>query len=107
MLEVSQRDNTNLKACEEKSVVIMNTHCLRVNTIAELVFDMMLQSELEVTGRSIDPILNMITGVSHADKAHIRGPRGMTLQPDAARRKSDEDSAVVVQGGSGMISARS
>ena len=35
MLEDSQRDNTDLKAraCEEKSVVI-NTHCLHVDTIA-------------------------------------------------------------------------
>ena len=93
MLEDSQRDNTDLKACacEEQSVVIMNTPDQNVNVITELVFDMMLHSELEVTGRSIDSILNMITD--------------MTPQPDAARRKSDEDSAAV-QRGSAMISAR-
>ena len=56
MLKDSQRDNTDVKAraCEEKSVVIMNTNCLHVNTIAKFVFDMMLHSELEVTGRSFD-----------------------------------------------------
>ena len=104
----SQRDNTNLKACacEEKSVVIMNTPDQNVNVIAELVFDMMLHSELEVTGRSIDSILNMITHASQADTAHIREPRCMTLQPNAARRKSDEDSAVAVQKGPAMISAK-
>ena len=73
MLEDSQRVNTDLKAraCEEKSVVILNTCCLHVNTIAELVFDMMLHTELEVTGRSIDSILNMITDASQGDTAHI------------------------------------
>ena len=85
----------------------MNTHCQNANAVAELVFDMMLQSELEVTGRSIDSILNMITYASQADTAHIREPRCMTPQPDVARRKSDEDSAVTVQRGSAMISARS
>ena len=51
MLEDSQRDNTDLKACacEEKSVVIMNTPCQNVNASAALVFDMMLNSEFEVT----------------------------------------------------------
>ena len=49
MLEDSQRDNIDLKACacEQKSVVIMNTYC-----IAELVFDMMTSGGLEVAGRS-------------------------------------------------------
>ena len=111
MLEDSQRDNTDLKACacEERSVVIMNTPDQNVNVIAELVFDVMLHSELEVNGRNIDSIrnMNMITDASQADTAHIREPRGMTAQPDAARRKSDEDSAVAVQRGSAMISARS
>ena len=45
MLEDSQRDNIDLRACarEEKSVVIMNTLGQNVNAIAELV---------EVAGRS-------------------------------------------------------
>ena len=91
MLEDSQRDNTDLKACasEEKSVVIMNTPDQNANVIAELVFDMMLHSELGVTGRSIDSILNMITDASQAETAHIRELRSMTPQPDAARKKSD------------------
>ena len=40
MLEDSQRDNTDLKACacEEKSVVIMKLAGQNVNAIAELVF---------------------------------------------------------------------
>ena len=44
-------DNTDLKACacEEKSVVIMNTPGQNVNAGAELVFDMLLNSEFEVT----------------------------------------------------------
>ena len=105
MLKGSQRENADLKACacEEKS----NTPDQNVNVIAELVFDMMLHSELEVTGRNVHSILNMITDASQADTAHIREPSGMTLQPDAARRKSDEDSAVAVQRGSAIISARS
>ena len=39
MLEDSQRDNTDLKACacEENSVVIMDTPGQNVNAIAELV----------------------------------------------------------------------
>ena len=51
----------NAYACEEKSVVIMNTPDHNVNAVAEDVFDMMLNSELEVTDRSNDSILNMIT----------------------------------------------
>ena len=67
-------DNTDLKACsrEEKSVVIMNTPDQNVNVIAELVFDMMLHSEYEVTGRSIDSILNIISDVSQAETAPWR-----------------------------------
>ena len=71
------------------------------------VFDMMFHTKLEVAGRSIDSIPDMITNVSQADTAHIREPRGVTPQPDAARRKSVEDSAVTVQRGSAMISTRS
>ena len=54
MLEDSQRDNTDLKACacEERSVVIMNTPGENVNATAELVFDMMMNGGLEVAGRS-------------------------------------------------------
>ena len=108
MLEDSQRDNTDLNACacEEKSVVIMNTPDHNVNAV-ELVLAMMLNSELEVTDRSIDSILNMVTGGSQADTAHTREPRCMTPQTDAARRTSDEDSAVAIQRGAAMISARS
>ena len=61
MLEDSQRDNTDLNACacEEKSVLIMNkTPDHNVNAV-ELVLAMMLNSELEVTDRSIDSILNV------------------------------------------------
>ena len=56
MLEDSQPDNTDLNpcTCEDKSVVIMNTPGQNVNAGAELVFDMMLKSEFEVTGRSIE-----------------------------------------------------
>ena len=116
MLEDSQRDNIDLKACacEEKSVVIITTLDQNLNAVAEIVFDKMLHSEFEVTGRSVDSILNMITDASQADAAHVMVPaemipraKGMTLQPDAARRKSDEDSAVAVQRGPAMISARS
>ena len=60
-----------------------------------------------MTDKSIDSILNMITGASQADTPHIREPMGMTPQTDAARRKSDEDSAVAVQRGAAMNSARS
>ena len=38
------RDNTDLKTCREQSVVIINT-LGRSNDVAELVFDMMLNSE--------------------------------------------------------------
>ena len=53
MLEDSQRDNTDLNACDcqEKSAVIMNIPGQNVNAVAELVFDTMLHSEVEVTGR--------------------------------------------------------
>ena len=97
----SQRDNTGQKACAcgGKSVVITNTRDQNVNVIAELVFDMMLHSELDVIGRSIDSILNMITDASQADTARIREPRGVSPQPDPTRKKSDEDSAVAVQRG--------
>ena len=67
----------------------MNTPDHNVNAVADLVFDMMLNSEVEVTDRSVDSILNMITGASQADTAHIREPRSVTPQADAARRKSD------------------
>ena len=67
----------------------------------------MLNSEVEVTDRRCDSILNMITGASQADTAHIREPSGTTPQRDAARRKSDEDSDVAVQRGAPVISARS
>ena len=109
MLEDSQRDNTDLNACacEENSVVSKNTPEHNVNAVAKLVFGMMLNSEVEVTDRSIGSILNMITGASQADTAHIREPRSMTPQTDAAPRKSDEDSAVALQRGAAMISARS
>ena len=52
----------------------MNTPDQNVNAVAELVFDMILHSELVVTGRSIDSILNMITDASQADTAHIEVP---------------------------------
>ena len=54
MLEDSQRNNIDLKACacEEMPVVIMNTHCQNVNAIAELVFDTIMNGGLEVAGRS-------------------------------------------------------
>ena len=52
--DVTARDYTDLKACEEQSVVIMNTPGQNVNDVAELVFDMMLHSELEAAGRSIE-----------------------------------------------------
>ena len=49
--DVPASDDTDPKACEEKSVVIMNTPGQNVNAVAELVFDMMLHSKLEVAGR--------------------------------------------------------
>ena len=52
--DVRARDNTDLKTCDEQSVVIMNTPEQNVNAVAEVVFDMMLHSEFEVTGRSIE-----------------------------------------------------
>ena len=54
MLEDSQRENIDLKACacEEKPVVIMNTHRKNVNAIAELVFNTIMNGGLEVAGRS-------------------------------------------------------
>ena len=106
MFEDSQRVNTDLKArgCEEKS--FLNTCCLHVNTIAKLVFDMMLHTELKVIGRSIDSILNMITDASQGDTAHImvaavmsprakgydsdRG-RGGNLMKTATRRFREQD----------------
>ena len=54
-----------------------------------------------------ESIINMITDVARSDTAHIMVPAEMTPQPDAARRKSDEDSAVVVQKRPDIISARS
>ena len=50
--DVPARDNTDLKACEESSVVTMHTPEQNVNAVAELVFDMMMTSEFEVAGRS-------------------------------------------------------
>ena len=47
----SQCANTDLKACEDKSVVIMSTLDQNVNAVAELVSDMMLHSGFEVAGR--------------------------------------------------------
>ena len=49
--DVQARDNTDLKACEEQSVVIMKTPGRNVNAGAELVFDMMLNSEFEAAGK--------------------------------------------------------
>ena len=49
--DVPARDDTDLKACEGQSVVIMNTPGQNVNDVAELVFDMMLHGEFEVAGR--------------------------------------------------------
>ena len=51
--DVPTRDDTDLKACEEQSVVIMNTPGQNVNDFAELVFDLS-HSELEAAGRSIE-----------------------------------------------------
>ena len=55
MLEDSQRDNTDLKACacEVNSVVILNTPDQNVNAIAKLMFDMVMNGGLEVAGRSV------------------------------------------------------
>ena len=52
LFHVPARDYTDLKACEEQSVVNMNTPGQNVNEFAELVFDMMFHSEFEVAGRS-------------------------------------------------------
>ena len=41
------------KACEEQPVVVMNTPGQNVNDFAEFFFAMMLNSGLEVAGRSI------------------------------------------------------
>ena len=49
--DVPARDNTDPKACEEKSVVIMNTPGQSVNAVAELVFDTMMNGRFEVAGR--------------------------------------------------------
>ena len=51
LTDVPARDNTDLKTCGEQSVVIMNTPGQNVNAVAELVFDTMLHSGFEVTGR--------------------------------------------------------
>ena len=42
--DVPARDNTDLKTCREQSVVIMNTPGQNVNDVAELVFDMLMNS---------------------------------------------------------------
>ena len=47
---------------------------------------MMLHSELEVTGRSVDSFQNMIRNASQADTAHIREPRS----DSSARRRGSE-----------------
>ena len=56
----------------------MHTPGLNVNAVAELVFDMMLHSEFEVDWQEVcvlhDSILNIITGASQADTAHIEVP---------------------------------
>ena len=50
--DVPERDDADLKACDEQSVVIMNTPGHNVNDVAELVFHLTLHGELEGTGRS-------------------------------------------------------
>ena len=50
--DVPARDDTDLKTCQEQSVVIMNTLGQNVNDVAELVFGMMFHSEFEVARRS-------------------------------------------------------
>ena len=51
--DVPARDDTNLKACEEQSMDHKRSG-QNVNDVAELVFGMMLHSEFEVAGRSIE-----------------------------------------------------
>ena len=99
MLEDSHRDNTDLRACAYEEVRGDHEH-----------FDMMLQSELEVIGKCIDSIPN-ISRTRRRQPWLTPGmtPKGKecgTPHAGAARRKSDEDSAVV-QRGSAMMSARS
>ena len=71
---------TDLKACEAKSVVIMNTPDQNANAVEELVFAMTITSGFKVTDRSTafiiarkhrDVIKNMITGAALHDKRVI------------------------------------
>ena len=66
----------------------MNTRCQKVNAIAEIIFDMMLHSELEVTGRSIDSILIMITDASQTQLMvlAVMTPRAKGYDSPARRR---------------------
>ena len=104
------RDNADLKTCREQSVVIMNTPGQNVNVVAELVCDMIVHSGFEVALRWCVFYTNPSSTWSRTCHGQtqltswsqpwwLREPRGMTPQPDAARRKSDEDSAAVVQKG--------
>ena len=93
--DVPARDNTDLKTCEEQSVVIMNTPDQNVNDVAELVFDMMMNGRAWGDWQEqCDSTLNMITGASQSDTAHIMVPAEMTPRAkghdSSAGRRSEE-----------------